>query len=151
VEDPEARNMNGTQAMGQPIDQTQAYGFLQNVLTTEEEELDCEEVMAVIARYVEVEIANGNPRDVSAGVPLHLSHCPHCAEMYETLKVLASLEADGELPAMDALWTDLQAAVDGGQSGAPAAPELAEEPLVASRGGGISSIISRFQQFLTPP
>ena len=105
----------GSQPVEQPIDATRAYRFLQTIVTTEDEELDCEEVMAVIARYVDLETDGGCSNESEAGVPLHLSHCAHCAEMYQTLRALASLEAKGCLPPMDELWSDLHSAVDGEQ------------------------------------
>lgn len=93
------------------IDDTRAYRFLGNVLSTEDVELDCEHVMEVIARYVDVEIATGEaPRD-GDGVPLHLKHCYHCEQMYQALHAIAEMEAEGSLPAVDGLWSELRAAL----------------------------------------
>lgn len=111
--------MDGTQPIEQPVDATRAFRFLQTIVTTEDEELDCVEVMAVIARYVDLEVDCGCSQELDLGVPLHLSHCAHCAEMYNALKALASLEAKGCLPPMDELWSDLHAAVDGKPVSAP--------------------------------
>jgi len=84
--------------------------FLRTVASTHDRELDCEEVNRILARYVEVEVSGGSGDDVAEGVPLHLSHCPHCAEMYETLRHLADLEAHDELPEVGALWCELRGA-----------------------------------------
>jgi|GEM_PF-6639603 hypothetical protein len=108
-----------------PTDGGRAYFFLESILTTEEEELDCQEVMAVIARYVDVEVATGTePKDM-AGVPVHLKHCPHCAQMYQTLRALAEMEAHGSLPDTEGLWHELYSAVGDGPE------DLDREPLEA--------------------
>ncbi|MFN2116006.1 MAG: hypothetical protein ACK2T6_09825 [Anaerolineae bacterium] len=124
--------MDGSKGIQQPSAADRANRFLQTIITTEDEELDCVEVMAVIARYVDVEVGDarghdsdhghdhgdyhgdGVSLDLGVAVPLHLSHCPHCAEMFETLQLLAAMEASGQLPEIDELWSDLHAAVGGG-------------------------------------
>jgi hypothetical protein len=85
--------------------------FLHTLVTTRDSEVDCEAVMQVIARYVEVEARGDCPSVVADGLPLHFQHCPHCAEMYRALLHLAELEAGGRLPDLDELWVDLRNAV----------------------------------------
>jgi hypothetical protein len=112
--------------------------FVERVFATEVEELDCEGMLDVIARYVEVEISGEEALAVASGAPLHMRQCDECAELYATLALLVTLEEAGELPTLDNLWSDLRARVgdaaraDGARPNAtPAArpnPTRAAEP-----------------------
>ncbi len=65
--------------------------FLLSILTTGEEQLDCEEAFKELDRYAELSLARS---DVEALLPLvkeHLDRCSHCHEEYEAL--LRALEA----------------------------------------------------------
>jgi len=87
--------------------------FLELILTTEDEELDCAGLMQVIDRYVEVDARGDDPTAVHSGVPHHLHQCADCAELYNTLLNLVQLEETGEIPEIDALWAELRATVSG--------------------------------------
>jgi hypothetical protein len=52
------------------------------------EDPGCEGGMAVLAEYVEVELAGQNPDALFPGLATHLRNCPACAEDYEGLVAL---------------------------------------------------------------
>jgi hypothetical protein len=65
---------------------------LMRLLGPAEPEIGCDECIAKIDRYVEIELA-GN--DVNAAVPgmrAHLAGCPACREEYESLRALVGGE-----------------------------------------------------------
>lgn len=99
----------------------QAREFLQWVLGTEDTELDCAGLMAIIDRYVESQVFGSGTEPGTESVPLHLRQCPDCGRLVAALTQLVALEARGSLPEIDELWSELRAAVSGGQSGASVA------------------------------
>jgi hypothetical protein len=83
--------------------------FLENVFATEADEIDCEALLAVVERYIEVEISGEDAAAFAGGVPAHLRQCAECAELYAALRLIVSLEEEGELPSLDSLWAELRA------------------------------------------
>jgi hypothetical protein len=61
---------------------------LTRLLGTPGQDSGCEGGMAVIAEYVELELAGRNADDVFPGLAAHLRNCPACAEDYEGLVAL---------------------------------------------------------------
>jgi hypothetical protein len=53
-----------------------------------DEDAGCEGGMAVIAQYVELELAGRNARERLPGLAAHLRNCPACGEDYEGLVAL---------------------------------------------------------------
>jgi hypothetical protein len=62
---------------------------LTRLLGTPCEDPDCEAGMAVLAEYVELELAGRNPDELFPSLTMHLLNCPACAEDYEGLVALA--------------------------------------------------------------
>jgi anti-sigma factor RsiW len=60
------------------------------LLGPEGPELGCDECFEHLDRYVEAEIAGGEPFEASRAMAAHLEGCPACAEEYESLKALIS-------------------------------------------------------------
>ncbi len=83
--------------------------FIEQILSTEAEELDCLGVLGIVERYVDLHAAGIDPVKLLPGLPLHFKHCPDCADMYAVLLDLAQMEASNLLPDIDALWRDLEA------------------------------------------
>jgi len=81
--------------------------FIEQIISTQPDELDCAAVVAVIDRYVDLKADGNDPSDLAPGLPLHLQHCPDCADMYAALLMLVELEANDHLPDVDALWRDI--------------------------------------------
>jgi hypothetical protein len=61
---------------------------LTRLLGTRGEDPGCEGGMAVLAEYVEVELAGRNPDELFPGLTTHLLNCPACKEDYEGLVAL---------------------------------------------------------------
>ena len=77
--------------------------WLQNVHRTREEEISCTECFDLVSHYVDLEISG---RDVATELPQmkhHLLQCRACREEYESLRDLARLEDQGDLPSTDEL------------------------------------------------
>jgi hypothetical protein len=56
--------------------------------TTDDKDSGCEGGMAVIAEYVELELAGRNADKLFPGFATHLRNCPACAEDYDGLVAL---------------------------------------------------------------
>jgi hypothetical protein len=67
---------------------------LRQVLGPAGPELTCEQCFEELDRYVEIEIAGGDPESAIPGMSAHLRGCPACAEDHESLVALIS--AGGE-------------------------------------------------------
>jgi hypothetical protein len=81
--------------------------WLQNIHTTQDEEISCSECFDLVSHFVEVELSG---EDAAAKMPQlkqHLNQCSACREEYETLRDLRRLENEGEFPSLD----DLQDAI----------------------------------------
>jgi hypothetical protein len=77
--------------------------WLQNIYKTQEEEISCSECFDAVSHFVEVELSG---QDAAAKLPQlkqHLDQCAACREEYETLRDLARLEEEGELPSSNDL------------------------------------------------
>lgn len=63
--------------------------WLATVTTTEDEEIDCDALGAVIEKVVEAAAGGEDVRALLPEIALHLDHCPDCRDWYETLLSLA--------------------------------------------------------------
>jgi hypothetical protein len=62
--------------------------LLTRLLGTTDADSGCEGGMAVIAEYVELELAGGNADELFPDLAAHLRNCPACAEDHEGLVAL---------------------------------------------------------------
>ena len=77
--------------------------WLQNIAKTQDKEISCSECFDLVSHFVEVELSG---QDAAAKMPQlrqHLDQCAACREEYETLRDLARLENEGDLPSSDDL------------------------------------------------
>lgn len=77
------------------------------ILATEDEEIDCDQVFELIARYVDREVAG---EDVARLLPLvyeHLVQCEMCSDLHSTLYELAEMEERDRLPNVDDLLGEI--------------------------------------------
>jgi len=77
--------------------------WLQNIYKTQDEEISCSECFDLVSHFVDLELSG---EDAAAGMPQlkqHLDQCAACREEYETLRDLARLENEDELPSSDDL------------------------------------------------
>ena len=77
--------------------------WLQNIYKTQDKEISCSECFDLVSHFVDVELSG---EDAAARMPQlkqHLVQCAACREEYETLRDLARLEKDGDLPSSDDL------------------------------------------------
>ncbi len=59
--------------------------LIEQIARTQERELDCGEVFAVLDEYTEAIVAGHNVEEQFALVMQHLELCPDCLEEYEAL------------------------------------------------------------------
>ena len=64
-------------------------GPLTRLLGTADDDSGCDAGMAVIAEYVELELAGSDAEHLFPDLAAHLRNCPACAEDYEGLVALA--------------------------------------------------------------
>jgi hypothetical protein len=55
-------------------------------------ELSCEQCFEELDRFVEAEVAGGDPDAVVPGMRAHLAGCPACSEDHESLLALVTSE-----------------------------------------------------------
>jgi hypothetical protein len=72
--------------------------WLKRVGDTRDDEIDCSSCLDQINRYVELELATGEPQRALPLVAHHLAQCKVCHEEYQLLRELALLEAHGQQP-----------------------------------------------------
>lgn len=77
--------------------------WLQNIYDTQEEEISCSECFDLVSHFVEVEVSGEDAAGKMPQLKQHLDQCSACHAEYETLRELARLERDGEVPSVDDL------------------------------------------------
>lgn len=80
------------------MDREEVERLIYRILATEDEEIDCQQLSELIARYVDLEVAGADALRLLPLVYQHLEQCDACAELHDVLYELAALEARGELP-----------------------------------------------------
>jgi hypothetical protein len=63
-------------------------GLLGRVLGPVGPEIGCDECFEKLDRYVEIEVAGGDPDSAVPGMRAHLDGCPACSEEYDSLVAL---------------------------------------------------------------
>ena len=81
--------------------------WLQNIYQTQEEEISCSECFDLVSHFVEVELSGEDPSIKFPQLKQHLNQCAACRDEYETLRDLARLEKDDQLPSVDDLQDSL--------------------------------------------
>lgn len=84
--------------------------LMQEVLSTEPDELDCEGLRSIIDLHVDHLASTPGPVSFPPDIALHLSHCPDCLDVLESLVEIARMEASDGLPPVDRLWTEIEGA-----------------------------------------
>ena len=59
-------------------------------------ELGCDECFDQLDRYVEAEVAGGDPEAAVPGLRAHLAGCPACHEDYESLRAIVRADHAGD-------------------------------------------------------
>jgi hypothetical protein len=71
--------------------------WIRHIYATRDEELGCDELFEIVPRYVDMEIAGERTKPHFSEVEHHLSQCPHCYDLYLTLRDAALLESRVEM------------------------------------------------------
>jgi hypothetical protein len=97
-------------AAGSPLGTTDAQAirmFVQDLIASEPEAMDCQNLLEIVARYVDLDHLGGQPAEWMPGVVAHLGACDHCAELYDVLHALAD-QVEGPPPDVSAGWQGLR-------------------------------------------
>jgi len=82
---------------------------IKRIYATREQEIDCEQLQALLAAYVQTEMNGVNPAERFPAVQQHLAQCPDCFEEYLALLHVAGLYAQDVLPEAEALLQQFEA------------------------------------------
>lgn len=77
--------------------------WLQDIYQTQDEEISCSECIDLISGFVELELSGEDATLKMPQLKQHLNQCVACQTEYETLRDLARLENEGQLPSLDDL------------------------------------------------
>ena len=76
-----------------PLSKEEIDGLLRTVGLTKDDEINCEQCLAIVAEFAELELAGKSIPDGLKVVEHHLSICAECREEYEALqRVLSSVQ-----------------------------------------------------------
>lgn len=89
------------------MDRYEIEKLIHRVLTTKDEEIDCEQLGKLIARYVDLEVSGADAPVLLPKVYQHLKQCDACGELHEVLYEIAVLEEQSALPDTDVLLDDI--------------------------------------------
>ncbi len=81
--------------------------LLERIYNTREDEIDCGETYEALAEFVDMEISGREAADLLPLVHQHLDQCPPCYDLYDTLRAIAELEAEGRLDEIPANFEEL--------------------------------------------
>jgi predicted anti-sigma-YlaC factor YlaD len=77
------------------LDKQQLTTLLSAVADTREDEIDCDECLAGMAEFAELELVGVEVPDALDRIRAHLASCPECAEEYAVLLDLVSATSAG--------------------------------------------------------
>jgi hypothetical protein len=72
--------------------------WIKQIYQTQDAEIDCNQLQELLPTFVDAEISGVILNGEDRGVRLHLSQCPDCHDVYETVRRLATLTENGRLP-----------------------------------------------------
>ena len=68
--------------------------WLASIAATEDDELDCDALYAIVEEAVDAVVAGADLRTLLPLVAVHIDHCPECRDFYDTLVALTSQSGD---------------------------------------------------------
>ena len=77
--------------------------WLQDIYHTQDEEISCSECLDLVSGFVDIELSGEDPAAKMPQLKQHLTQCVACQAEYETLRDLARLAKDDQLPSLDDL------------------------------------------------
>ncbi|MCP4605284.1 MAG: hypothetical protein GY847_32995 [Proteobacteria bacterium] len=67
--------------------------WVRQIYTTRDNELDCDGFFESVPQFVDMEITKENTNPRFSEIEHHLNQCPHCHDLYLTLRDAALLES----------------------------------------------------------
>jgi hypothetical protein len=81
--------------------------WIKQIYQTRDAEIECAQLQEVLPAFVDAEVSGMIMNGEGHGVRLHLSHCPDCTDVYESLRAIVTLTENGRLPSADELFAAL--------------------------------------------
>ena len=72
------------------------HDWIRRIYATQNEELDCDQLLEVLPSYVDREVAVAERPQNATQIEQHLMQCPYCQEVYLALREVAMLEAQDQ-------------------------------------------------------
>lgn len=69
-----------------PLSKKEIEGLMRLVGLTKDEEINCEQCLALVSEFAEAQLAGKSVSDGLKAVEHHISVCPECREEYEALQ-----------------------------------------------------------------
>ena len=98
--------------------------WVHQIYTTQDKELDCDGFLELVSQFVDTEITRENINPRFTQVEHHVNQCPHCRDLYLTLRDTAFLESQLDTLESTALYSDSSTQV------ADNSPSIGGVPLV---------------------
>lgn len=81
--------------------------WIKEIYQTKDAEIDCNQLQELLPAFVDAEVSGMTMNGEGQSVRLHLSHCPDCHAVYETLHSVVVLTESGRLPSAEELFASL--------------------------------------------
>ena len=81
--------------------------WIKQIYQTRDAELECSQLQGLLPAFVDAEVSGMIMNGEAQGVRLHLSHCPDCTDVYESLRSVVALTESGRLPSAAELFASL--------------------------------------------
>ena len=81
--------------------------WIKEIYQTRDAEIDCVQLQELLPAFVDAEVSGMIMNGEGRSVRLHLSHCPDCTDVYESLRSIVALTESGRLPSADELFAAL--------------------------------------------
>lgn len=82
--------------------------LINRIYKSKDTEIDCLELQDYLPTYVDLEIEDPSKTGQYPQVSAHLEQCPDCADEYESLLQVASLEAQNAVPDAETLLDHIE-------------------------------------------
>jgi hypothetical protein len=82
--------------------------WIKEIYQTGDTEIDCVQLQEMLPAFVDAEVSGMIMNGEGHRVRLHLSHCPDCTDVYESLRSIVALTESGRLPSADELLAALK-------------------------------------------
>lgn len=106
------------------MNQQQFRTWINQIYRTEDQEIDCDQLQAILPEFVDAEVDAVSPELALSEIQQHLNQCPDCSDVMEGLYQAVSMHESGALPTLADLLAELEP--EGDRPYAKGAPVMEE-------------------------